>query len=194
MFISIDGPDGVGKTTVAKAVVKQLNENNQRAVFTTEPTNSKTGHSIRTILAGDENISSRDLLNLFIKDRAEHIEEFVKPNLLQNVAVVTDRYKYSTVCYQHLQGFELEELIALNREFIAPDISFILYVDDIDILLQRINNRNEKVEIFETREFLEKCNTLYKSMPAYFERENFVFVNAGGSPQDILQSVMDVIG
>ena len=97
MFISIDGPDGVGKTTVAKAIVKQLNENNQKAIFTTEPTNSETGNSIRAILSGDVTATSRDLLNLFIKDRAEHITQFVNPNLLEDVVVVTDRYKYSTV-------------------------------------------------------------------------------------------------
>ena len=88
----------------------------------------------------------------------------------------------------------MEELVALNKDFITPDISFILYVDDIDILLNRINHRNTQVEIFETREFLEKCNDLYKSMPKYFKSENFVFINAGGSPEDIFQNIIRELG
>ena len=189
MFISIDGPDGAGKTTLGKATVARLQQEGYKAVFTTEPTDTPLGEQIREALK----CGSNNLLDLFLQDRAMHIKEFIEPHLADNFIVVTDRYKYSTVCYQHVQGVPLENLIALNKDFKVPDISFILYADDVTKLLDRITIRGQNKDFFETKEILEKCCKIYKGMPQHFPKENFQMLNAETTESELFEATYDRI-
>ena len=189
MFISIDGPDGTGKSTAAKALVARLQQDGYRAILTAEPTDTPLGQQIRKELKGN----SPDLLDMFIKDRDIHIKAFVEPYLADALIVVTDRYRYSTVCYQHLQGVPLEKLIALNQDFKTPDISFILYADDVSKLLDRISKRNQTTDFFEQKEILEQCSALYKLMPQYFPNDNFQMLNAEGTEGELLTEIYRIV-
>jgi len=182
MFISIDGPDGVGKSTVARELVLRLQQNGRNAVLTSEPTKTPLGLLIRKKLKTD----SENLTDLFIKDREIHVKAFIEPYLLDDMIVVTDRYKYSTVCYQHLQGMPLKELIDRNKDFRLPDISFILYIDDVTKLLSRIVARSQSIDFFETEDMLQKCCLLYKEMPQHFPTENIQLINADLSEGELL--------
>lgn len=192
MFISIDGPDGAGKTTLAKLLTERLVNTGRRAVCTTEPTDTPLGQKIRRILVGG-NISSAELLPMFLEDREEHIKNFIEPKEREGFIVITDRYKYSTVCYQHLQGLPLESLIEMNSGFKKPDISFILYADDVSVLLKRLTRRGRTKDFFETEALLNACNKIYKDMPKLFEEENIVMINAEAEAENVLDEMMRVL-
>ena len=190
MFITVDGPDGTGKTTAARSLVRALTKELGRpAVFTSEPTDSALGREIRRILrAGGAEFNS--LTELFVQDRGEHIRDYIQPHLEQGDIVVCDRYRYSTVCYQHLQGVEIQRLVELNQGFPAPDIAFILYADNADVLLARIGARGGEKDIFESRELLQRGIGLYKNMKQYYPEDNIVYIRADREPEAVLRDML----
>lgn len=96
MFIAIDGPDGIGKTTISKRVIEKLKADYKiECNLTTEPSRSPLGLEIRNLLSSG-NVSNKILLDMFLKDRKEHIENEITPALAENQFILTDRYKYST--------------------------------------------------------------------------------------------------
>ena len=189
MFITIDGPDGTGKTTLSNQLVHRLNQLGLPAVYTSEPTASPLGKRIRQILH-DGGADAAMLTELFVQDRGEHLEGFILPSVKEGQTVVCDRYKYSTVCYQHLQGEPIERLVALNRPFPSPDIAFILNVDSPDILLDRIAKRGLETEIFEKRPIISKTIELYRQMPDFYPDDNIISINADNTPEAILEEMV----
>lgn len=190
MFITVDGPDGAGKTTLVNNVVKELNEKyHLPAIYTCEPTNGPWGLRIRKLAKTGG--AKEEILELFLADRKDHIENFIIPELQKGNIVVSDRYKYSTVCYQHLQGFDIDLLVKKNS-FLAPDIAFIIYTE-YDILKKRMQERNIHREIFETDDYLKKSIDLYKRMKEFFPYENFIFVDADRSREDLVEIVVNDI-
>lgn len=188
MFITIDGPDGAGKTTIAQTVTERLRAT-CNTIYTCEPTDSELGQKIRRILKDGKEEEFSMLKELFLEDRAEHIEKFIVPKINDNL-IICDRYKYSTICYQHLQGCSIEDLIDLNKNFLVPNISFILYSENENVLLNRIAKRNNEKDLFETQEFLKKANNIYKNMAHYFPNENIVLMNAEQDFECIVESII----
>ncbi|MCL2083359.1 MAG: dTMP kinase [Oscillospiraceae bacterium] len=180
MFITIDGPDGAGKTTAAQKLASSLSEKNE-IFYTSQPSNSKYGAEIRRLLANTPSPDPRKMTGLFIADRAEHIKSEIKPRLDRGIWVVCDRYKYSTIVYQQIQGISKQSLIEGNQGFLIPDVVFILTVSRVEQLLNRIQSREKSLELFETREIMEKTLMLYAQMPECFPDENIHMIDAGGS-------------
>lgn len=157
MFIVIDGADGTGKTTFAKALVNGL----ENSVYTCEPTKP---------IPDDD-----DLLDFFIQDRKEHQIQ-INQWLSEGKHVICDRYKYSTIAYQQLQGHSVTRLIEINDEFLKPDVAFIL-IKDIDTLMNNIKKRGEPIERFEVRETQIKVLNMFKKMPEYFIDEKIILLD-----------------
>lgn len=192
MFITVDGPDGVGKTSLSLALVKAINRYcSEQAKYTTEPTDSELGKHIRDILLTPHSKEISKLTELFIKDRVDHIR-IIKNLIAENKVVICDRYKYSTIVYQQLQGEKLDRLIDLNKDFLDPDYAFILNVSDVNILLNRISSRNAKKDLFETKKMLKKAIELYSHMDSYFN--NITYIDANKSLDEIQNFILAKIG
>lgn len=176
MFITIDGPDGTGKTTVAKALLPKLEALGLPCVFTAEPTDTALGRHIRTLLR--EGAAAGEMTALFVRDRAEHIRDFILPQTGAGRTVICDRYKYSTVCYQHLQGEPLETLLELNSAFLSPDLAVILTAERSQVLLDRIGRRGAERDLFENRAVLERAIALYRDMERFYPAERFLYLDA----------------
>lgn len=191
MFIAIDGPDGTGKTTISKLLVERLNEKKLNAAYTFEPTRSPLGLKIREIIKtnGNPNV----VLDLFLKDREEHIKNFILPALDDGQIIVCDRYKLSTVCYQENPNQSMEKLIELNDKFLNPDIYFVMYFDDqdVDIVSERIECRGTNPDVYDTNAWINKVNRNFKQMPLYYN--NLTFINTNQSMEEILSQMMTFI-
>ena len=124
MYIAIEGIDTAGKSTQ----IAKLKEHFKDAVITKEPGGTKTGEKIREIVLEASLSSKKAEFLLFLADRAEHIEEVVKPN--KNKLIISDRSAISGVAYALIQGsIDVKELVALNdfaTDGIYPDIAFLL--------------------------------------------------------------------
>lgn len=192
MFIVIDGPDGSGKTTLAQSLTQQLCQRGFQTIYTSEPTNeSEAGKAIHRILRGKEVTDVYTFADLFLLDRKEHIANFIEPCLHTSRWVVCDRYKYSALAYQQLQGISAEYLIEKNQDFLVPDIVFILLPKDVNILVSRIFQRGKATELFEKEELLTSTIPYYRNLKTYFPEENIHYLDANDSTKHNLIQILN---
>ena len=156
MFIVIDGADGTYKTTIAKMLANKFG-----GVYTSEPTEKMP--------------ESGNLLEFFVNDRAKH-QRKIKKWLSEGKHVFCDRYKYSTIVYQHLQGYSIEYLIDLNSKFLVPDITFI-FDSTIDKVIGAIESRGKPLDLFETRETQSEVLKLFRDIPKHLSNERIVLID-----------------
>src|SRR4051794_22275889 len=103
MFISFEGGEGAGKTTLISSLEKELTLCGYDIVVTREPGGSKLGNHIRQWLLNrdfDTPVGNKAELLLFLAARAQHIEELIHPALVAGKIVLCDRFNDSTVAYQ----------------------------------------------------------------------------------------------
>ena len=183
MFITLEGLDGSGKSEMVKLLHNYLfsKDKKYRIMTTREPTNGIYGNEIRNILKTetDPSINAEKLLDLFIRDREEHLKNTIIPflsgasNSEVNI-VISDRYYYSSIAFQANQGLDIKRIIGKNGGFLKPDIAFIMDIKP-EIALERIKNR--KREKFEQLEFMNKLRELFLKMPGLL-RDNIKILDA----------------
>ena len=170
-FIVVDGIDGSGKSEMIKLIHNHLFSKSKkfRILTTREPTNGEYGKKIRQMLAheNDPFSSSRELVELFIKDREMHLKNTIIPFLSNTNGdeiniVISDRYYHSTIAFQSAQGMNINEMIEKNKDFLKPDVAFILDVLP-EVALKRIEYR--KKEKFEQLEFMNKIRNNFLMLP-----------------------------
>ena len=178
-FIVFDGPDGSGKSTLSRALAESLRQMGRNVLLTYEPTNtSAASQAVRRYLSGEYHVDPRVLSDLFTKDREEHVASVILPQLSQNGVVICDRYKYSALVYQRLQGVDPDYLVRCNAAFPVPDLVFVLIPGSVDVLMDRIAQLGEAETVFEERSFLSQTISMYKQLPAFFPNERFAFLDA----------------
>jgi dTMP kinase len=133
LFITFEGIDGCGKSTQVSRFEATLREQGLSPVVTSEPGGTEIGQTLREILLGVDNTHLVPLAELFLyaADRAQHVNEVIKPALEDGKWVICDRYFDATTVYQGVVlGQQYEELIdRLNDEATLgckPDITFLL--------------------------------------------------------------------
>ncbi len=190
LFIAIEGIDGAGKTTVAKAVVDSLEKKYSYPVLlTSEPTKKKIGLLLRQYLKNPHAKREVDAL-LFAADRVEHYFEEIEPFVNNGGIVISDRYVYSSYAYQSSQGLPLEWLIEINKFAPPADLVFLLDVP-IDIALERIKKEKRQYsEKFESSQMLMKVQRVYNSMK---ENPNVKVLDANQPVEKIVKQILDII-
>ncbi|MCM2416515.1 dTMP kinase [Streptomyces sp. RKAG293] len=123
LFVTLDGPSGVGKSTTIEALRAELAGQGIPVRPTAEPSHSKLGTFTRQNANG---IHGRALACLVTADRYAHIEHEVRPSLQAGDTVICDRYVASTLVLQRLDDVPLEFLLALNADMLMPDLAVIL--------------------------------------------------------------------
>lgn len=194
MFVVIDGPDGSGKTTLAKQLVEQLRLNGVHCIYTYEPTrDSSAGIKIRQLIKNGNFEDVYSFADLFVEDRKEHLAALIKPTLEKGEFVVCDRYKYSALAYQQLQGVDVTYLVEINKECLIPDFVFVLLPHNADILLQRISHRDESRDVFEEKEFLSNTLDFYKKLSIYFPEEKIFSLDAEITIEENIKKIISII-
>ena len=147
-FIAIDGPNGVGKTTLLEAIgesVKKRIKNEKILVYKTkEPTDSVLGRFIRKI---SEKITGNSLACLVVADRYEHLKNEIMPELEKGKIVITDRYILSSLILQVIDGVKDNFILNLNSKIIKPDLQLAIFADE-KVIQERLEQR-EKLTRFE---------------------------------------------
>jgi len=186
-FVTFEGIDGSGKSTISKGVYEKLKKEGYDVVLTFEPTDTELGRIVKKCI--EENYDPVVTTFAFIADRIQHVRE-IKKWVKDNKIVLCDRYADSTYAYQAVQ---LEDIIEKpikwlkelhDRFIIKPDLTF-LCVLEVDKALGRIKNR-EKLISFERKEFLEKVQKNYLHL-ASLEKERFVMIDASKSVNKIVE-------
>lgn len=145
LFISIDGPNGVGKSTLIDKLVLKLQE--IYVVYATkEPSDSDFGKKVRE---NEENVRGIKYAKLITEDRKWHLANEIIPQKANCDIVISDRYIASSLALQAFDGVPLEEIWDLNKEFVLPDLSVILLAAE-DVIERRLGQR-EHLTFFEKR-------------------------------------------
>ncbi|MEV4642810.1 dTMP kinase [Actinoplanes sp. NPDC049548] len=126
LFVVLDGPSGVGKSTVTKRLTERLNAEGRRAIATREPSDGVIGHLART---GTERFRGYSLACLVTADRYHHLDATIRPALDAGHVVVCDRYLPSSLVLQHLDGVPEDFIWSLNAAITKPDLTIILTGD-----------------------------------------------------------------
>lgn len=142
LFITFEGGEGGGKSTQAKLLYDWMENRNIPCVLTKEPGTSYVEEcvKIRELLLNPQYslVPSAELL-LFLADRAQHIEKFIKPNLEKGIHVICDRYSDSTRVYQSARGLSkriIDQLLDFATGGLKPDLTFLLDVP-VEVGLER---------------------------------------------------------
>lgn len=162
LFISFEGTEGVGKTTLIQKLFEHFQKYGQQVVLTREPGGTPLAEQIRSLLLSvnhDEKMSNDTELLLMYAARAQHLQAVILPALAEGKIVFCDRFTDSSFAYQCAgRGLSRDKLQVLNENFVSkmPDITFWLDAP-IELGMQRARERGaldrfeqEKVAFFES--------------------------------------------
>ena len=201
LFITIEGIEGSGKSTVSSTLANNLQAVGQEVICTREPGGTELGREIRALLLGtNTGISSLAEVLLFAADRAEHIEKLISPLLSANKTVICNRYIHSTLAYQgYGRGLDLETLWALSKiatNGIMPNKVILLDLDETTGLQRARKRSSEENSVesswnrFEEEElaFHKRIRNGYLEM-AKQDPERFIIIDAQQDQEKVLSSV-----
>lgn len=116
MFVSLEGPDGVGKTTQAALLAERLRDGGREVVQCREPGGTELGERVRSLLLdGDVDLGDRAEALLFAAARAQIVEEVIRPALDRGAWVVCDRFIDSSIVYQGMaRGLGVEPILSAS--------------------------------------------------------------------------------
>lgn len=163
-YAAIIGPDGAGKTTLINHFRNYSIKTGEHIEFLREPTGTTEESKLiySYLKTGEPSISKEELIELFIKDRQKNLEnvKFFKDN---GAYIIQDRCYICNAAYQADNIDEFNAIIQKNITqpwFIHPDIIIYLCAE-IDLIMNRIDNRAEEKTMFEKKEKLSKVIALY---------------------------------
>ncbi len=199
LFIVTEGIDGCGKSSQAMKLADWIFSNYKKIntiLLTHEPTRSKHGVEIyRRLQEGNKDSSAvvkERMLELYVLDREEHVNEVIAPALEKRMVVICDRYKYSTIAYQSAQGVSNSHVIEVNAGFPVPDITLIFNAT-VENCISRMEKSGKKMDKFEKASFLEKVKDQYVKLPTLLPNERIHMINANQSIDQIHADVIKAV-
>jgi dTMP kinase len=183
-FLTIEGTEGVGKSTNLAFVHTWLQGRGIEVVVTREPGGTPLAEEIRTLLLAkrDESVDETAELLLVFAARAQHLAQVVKPALARGAWVLSDRFTDATYAYQGggrgLNTQTISQLENMVQGELRPDLTLILDID-VESGLNRARQRGE-LDRFEseTIEFFERVRNAYR-LRVQQSPERYAVVNAG---------------
>src|SRR5690349_9450567 len=195
-FITFEGGDGAGKTTLIDKVFHYLDEQGHKVVRTRAPGGTAIAAEIRQLLLKkhSEVMSPRCELFLFLADRAQHVDHCIQPSLEAGNIVLCDRFNDSTLAYQGARGFDTQQLQALLRfasDNLTPDLTFYLDLPP-QIGFERTKNRRTGYDRIESEAlaFHQKIRRAFQQI-AKKEPERFFQINAELPIEQVFQQAQD---
>ncbi len=200
-FIVFDGLPGCGKGTMIKKTFEHIYGKSKKydnILVTDEPTNGPYGQKLREYFKKQKSSSDfRDeIFELFVKDREWHVENIIKPSLEKNFVVICDRYKYSSIAYQTVQGTDFNKVFPAHMNFLAPDLALILDVTP-ENSFRRINSeKSEKrkdSDKFRELEFISSLREYFLKLPTLLPNENIAVIDANKNIPDVFSQIFPLV-
>ena len=145
MFITLEGPDGSGKTTQVAPLADFLRQQGYAVYTTREPGGTEIGDQVRSILGnlGNTSMNPRTEILLFLAARAQLVEQEIRPRLARGEIVISDRYADSTLAYQgYGHGVDLDllrQLLNFATGNLWPDLTILFNLSAEEGLNRRRN-------------------------------------------------------
>ncbi|MFD2157994.1 dTMP kinase [Rubritalea tangerina] len=188
LLIVVEGIDGTGKSSQVQLLADALRSSGHDVLQDRQPSDGPFGKILRKSMT-EGRLAPDEELELFHKDRRQHLEDVILPALDSGTHVVLDRYYFSTMAYQGANGYDVAELRATNEAFApAPDILFILDLD-VDQALKRIGHRGDEANAFEQRDALQFCRDVFLSVK---EEAYANVINSEPSMEEIHREMLSI--
>ncbi len=197
-FITLEGSEGVGKSTNLAFIQRWLEEQGHQPMMTREPGGTPLAEEIRELLLSqrEEKVSQKAELLLMFAARAQHLDEKILPELARGGCVVSDRFTDATYAYQgYARGLNLDwiaQLEQLVQEKVRPDLTILLDLPT-EVARQRMNKRGT-TDRFEQEqsEFFDRVRQGYLTR-AEAEPDRFAVIDAGQTLEKVQLDIAEVL-
>lgn len=197
-FITIEGTEGVGKTTNIAFIKQWLDDNEISFVSTREPGGTPLAEEIRQLLLSnrDEQVCSKAELLLMFAGRAQHIDQVITPQLTKGHWVLCDRFTDATYAYQGAGRKMGHDLIASLEEMVQgsmrPDLTLLLDVP-VELGLERAGKRSEPDRFeLEKTDFFNRVRQAYLTM-AKKNPQRYKIIDASKDLEDVQQQISNTL-
>ncbi|KMY56317.1 thymidylate kinase [Bacillus sp. FJAT-27231] len=200
VFITIEGPEGAGKTSIIQKLKQGLEEKGQVVMATREPGGIAIAEQIREVILNKENISmdGRTEALLYAAARRQHLVEKVSPALKEGHIVLCDRFIDSSLAYQgYARGLGIKAVYEINRFAIGELMPHLTLLFDVrpEVGLERIKAHKER-EVnrldLEALSFHEKVREGYLQLADKFP-ERIAVIDAEAPIQSVYQESLKLI-
>ncbi len=193
-FITFEGPDGCGKTTVVDMIYKKLESLGYKVIKTREPGGTDISEKIRDLIldVNNDEMSPRCEALLYAASRAQHTEEKIVPYLNKGYIVLCERYILSSYAYQGYGRGLLEGVVAINdfaTAGIRPDLT-ILLMGDYRVGLERKNEMGADRLELESTDFHKKVYKGYEEIAKY---EDVTVIDANSELETVFNNTLEKI-
>lgn len=200
MFITLEGPEGSGKTTAVEAAVNKLIEMGYEIVRTREPGGTPIAEQIRNVILdkGNTAMDGRTEALLYAASRRQHLVEKVWPALKEGKIVICDRYLDSSLAYQGgARGLGIDEVLNINlfaTENTWPDLTLLFDLDP-EVGLARINSNPDR-EVnrldVEKLDFHKKVRNSFLALAARYP-DRYVIIDASQPREVVAKATLEAI-
>jgi dTMP kinase len=200
MFVTIEGPEGSGKSSVTKEVVKLLEADGEIVVLTREPGGTPIAEEIRNVILDKKNTAMDPMTEalLYAASRRQHLVEKVWPLSKEGKIVISDRFLDSSLAYQGgARGLGIDNILALNQyatDGFYPDLTLLFDIDP-RIGMQRIaanNNREVNRLDLEKIDFHDNVRKTFLELANRF-KDRFVVLDASKPFDQVVQDAYHAI-
>ena len=194
MFITIEGPEGSGKSSVTKKVAERLEKEGYDIVFTREPGGTDISEQIRNIIL-DKNNTKMDPMTeamLYAASRRQHLVEKIWPLSKEGKIVISDRYLDSSLAYQGgARGLGIDNILQLNNfatEGSFPDLTLLFDIDPRIGLKRIAANANREVNRLDLEkiEFHDSVRKTFLSLANRF-KDRYVIIDASKPFNEVVE-------
>jgi len=197
-FITIEGTEGVGKTTNIAFIKQWLDDNGISFINTREPGGTPLAEEIRQVLLSnrDEKVCSKAELLMMFAGRAQHIDQVIEPQLAQGNWVLCDRFTDATYAYQGAgreMGDDLiQSLETMVQGDMRPDLTLVLDVP-VELGLERAGKRSEPDRFeLEKTDFFNRVRQAYLSM-ATNNPQRYKIIDASQTLEHVQLQIADTL-
>ena len=197
-FITLEGPDGSGKSTVATKIVEKLNDAGYEVVHTREPGGIEISEAIRNTILDPKNtrMDAKTEALLYAASRRQHLVERVLPAVEQGKIVICERFVDSSLAYQGFgRQIGMQEVLDINLFAIDntyPDMTIYLDVDE-QVGLDRLKNRSFKDRLDqESIDFHHRVSKGYQEVLKRF-KDRITIVDASKPLDEVVENTYSLV-
>jgi len=200
MFVTIEGPEGSGKSSVTKEVVKLLEQEGEQVVLTREPGGTPIAEQIREVILNKENTKMDPVTEalLYAAARRQHLVEKVWPLSKEGKIIISDRFLDSSLAYQGgARGLGIDYVLEMNQfatEGYYPDLTLLFDLDPRIGLARIAANKGREVNRLDLEkiDFHDSVRQTFLSLAKRFP-ERFVILDASKPFDEVVQDAYHAI-
>ena len=192
MFITLDGIDGVGKSTQIKRLLGYFEEIGEETLLVRDPGTTRIGGKLRELLLeSDLELHRRTEAMLFMASRCEMVETILLPAIADGKTVISDRFLLANVVYQSVGGVVQPDLLwkmgRLANGGLMPDLTILLDMP-AQRSMERLGNEKDRMESRGVDYMEEVRQAFLQQLP--HSSDNTLVINADQSPEDVSREML----